>query len=44
MFQHRIEDRQQCAHARREGNLLGFSGCTQAPIEGLNHRVAPRVD
>ena len=41
MFQHRIEDRQQCSHAGRERHLFRFAGCTQALIEDPDHRIEP---
>lgn len=36
MFQHRIEDRQQLAHAGGQGDFLCFAGGTQALIEGFD--------
>ena len=39
MFQHRIEDRQEFAHAGGEGDLLGFAHSLQALIEGPDHRI-----
>lgn len=41
MLQHRIEDRQQLAHARGEGHLLGLSRALQALIEDPDHRIEP---
>src|ERR1700749_473589 len=37
----RVEDDQQFAGDRDEGNLLRLGGCYEAPIEGLENRVVP---
>lgn len=46
MLQHRIENRQQLAHAGREGHLLRLPGSLQALIEsaetGLNRAARSR--
>lgn len=39
MFQHRIENRQQLAHAGGECHLLCLSRSLQTLIEGPDHRV-----
>jgi len=39
MFQHRIENRQQLPHARRERDLIRFARSLQPLIEGANHRI-----
>ena len=44
MFQHRIEDRQQLAHAGRERHLLRFARALQALIEGPDHRIESGSD
>ena len=44
MFQYGIEHNQQLAHAGRQGHFLGFSGGTQAAIEGLDHGIIPSGD
>ncbi len=42
VLQHGIEHDEQVAHPGGEGHLLRFPCGTQAVIEGLNHRIAPR--
>ena len=44
MFQHRIENRQQLPHARRERDLLRLSCSLQALIEGPDHWIEPGGD
>jgi hypothetical protein len=39
MFQHRIEDREQLAHADRQLHLLRLPGSLQALIEGSNDGI-----
>jgi hypothetical protein len=42
MFQHRIEDDQQLAHARHERDLLGLARCKQTVIERLDDGIKAR--
>lgn len=44
MFQHRIENRQQLPHARRERDLLRFARSLQPLIEGSDHRIESGSD
>jgi hypothetical protein len=44
MFQHRIENRQQLAHAGGECHLLRLSRSLQALIEDTDHRIESGVD
>jgi hypothetical protein len=39
MFEHRIENDQELAHAGREGHFLGLPGSTEALVEGANHGI-----
>ena len=39
VFEHRIQDDEQLAHARRERHLFGFPGGTQALIERTNDEI-----
>ena len=41
MFQHRIENRQQLAHAGGEGHLLRLPRSLPALIEDSDHRIEP---
>src|SRR5262249_20748931 len=40
----RVENGQQLAGDRDEGDLVGLAGCYEALIEGLEHRVVARGD
>lgn len=42
MFEHRIHDRQQLAHAGHEGHFLGLTRRTQPLIEGANDGIEAR--
>ena len=44
MFQHRIEHRQQLAHAGGECHFLRFPGVLQPLIEDSDHRIEPGGD
>ncbi len=39
MLHHGVEDRQQLAHAGRQGHLFGFARGEQALVEGCEHRI-----
>ena len=39
IFDHRIEDRQQLAHTRRQGYFFHFARRQQALVERTNHRI-----
>lgn len=42
MFEHRVQDDQQFAHARRQRDFFGFPGRTQALIECPNDGIEAR--
>ena len=44
MFEHRIQNREQFAHAGREDHLLGFAGGPQAEERRFRERLASLSD
>ena len=44
MFQHRIQDRQQLAHARGQGNFGRLPRGAQPLVEGFEHRIMTHGD